>query len=476
MRNTKRRIEPLSFFNHSEISAHLEKMAAKGWMIEKIVNTGWVYRCTEPKTVRFAVSYFPKASEFDPEPSEEQKMFHDFCAHTGWQLVCMSAQMQIFCNEREDPVPIETDPELELQAIHASAKKGFIPSYIVLFLIGLLNGGLWVSSLLGDPLALLSDPTKLLTGFLWLLLALLCIVELGCYLAWHARAKTAAEHGEFLKTPSTSAFQKAVLLITLAGGIFWAVNYIIFGDSLQRLVAILMGVYMPALFVIVNATKEGLKRRKASRGVNRTVTILTSFAVAFAMMGTITFVTLWASEHGLFAERDEETYDYKGRTWILYQDELPLTVEDLVEVDFDGYVKERRGNASFLLGQLEMHQYPRYDAENRGDIPKLEYTVTEIRAPFLYEMCRNQAIDKQDETDNANIPEGFKRVYLEQDPAPWKANEAYRLAYQDTGALNRYLLCYDGRIIEISFDWEPDAAQMAVVAEKLAAGGLDERE
>ena len=29
MKNTKRRIEPLSFFNHTGISRHLEKMAAK---------------------------------------------------------------------------------------------------------------------------------------------------------------------------------------------------------------------------------------------------------------------------------------------------------------------------------------------------------------------------------------------------------------------------------------------------------------
>ena len=34
MKSTKRRIELLSFFNHTGISEHLEKMAAKGWMIE----------------------------------------------------------------------------------------------------------------------------------------------------------------------------------------------------------------------------------------------------------------------------------------------------------------------------------------------------------------------------------------------------------------------------------------------------------
>jgi len=467
MRRTKRRIEPLSFFDHTGISGHLEKMAAKGWMIEKITNVGWIYRHIEPKKVHFAVSYFPKASEFDPEPSEEQQMFLDFCAHTGWQLACTSAQMQIFYNELENPTPIETDPELELQSIHASAKKGFIPSYIVLVALTCLNGSLWISNLFGDPIDLLSSPTQLFTGFAWLLLGLLCIVEMVSYFRWYSRAKAAAEHGEFLKVPSTSKFQKAVLVIVIAGAIFWAVNYIIYGDTMKRWIAILMCVYMPALFVIVNAMKEFLKRKKASRGVNRTVTMLTSFIAAFAMMGLITFGTLYASNHGLFADKNEETYEYGGMTWVIHQDELPLVVEDLVDVDFDGYIKERRGSSSVFCGQLVMSQRPRFDAENYTDIPQLEYTMTIVNVPSLYEMCKKQIIDKEDETDNRNIPEGFKRVYLEQDPEPWKANEVYRLAYQNTGALNKYLLCYEDRIIEIRFDWEPTEEQMATVAKKL---------
>ena len=83
-------------------------------------------------------------------------------------------------------------------------------------------------------------------------------------------------------------------------------------------------------------------------------------------------------------------------------------------------------------------------------------------------MCKKQTIDKKDDTDHTDPPQGFKRVYLEQHPTPWEANEVYQLAYQDSGTLNSYLLCYDDRIIEIRFDWEPTVEQMAIVAEKLS--------
>lgn len=463
MKNTKRRIEPLSFFDHTGISNHLEKMAADGWMIEKITNTGWVYRRIKPKNIHFAVSYFPKASEFDPEPSEEQQMFHDFCAHTGWQLACTSAQLQIFYNERENPIPIETDPVLELQTIHASAKKSFIPSYILLLVIAFMNGGLFISNLLGDPIDLLSTPTKLFNGFAFLMLAVLCIVELVCYFRWHSKADAAAEHGEFLKVPSTSKFQKIVLILVIIGALFWAVNYIICGNNLQRWIAILMCIYMPALFIIVNAAKEFLKQKKVSRGVNRTVTTLTSFIMAFTMMGLITFVTFFASSHGLFADKDEDTYEHNGLTWVIHNDELPLVVEDLVNVDYDGYIKERRGNISLILGQLVMRQYPRFDADSCNDIPQLEYTMTIVKVPALYDICKEIMIH-----DEEYYRETKEKEYRIENAEPWGANEVYRLHDLEYGARNTYLLCYDKLIVEIHFDWEPTAEQIAIVSAKLA--------
>lgn len=97
-------------------------MAEKGWLLEEMSSYFWTYRRIAPKKIHFFVSYYPKASDFDPEPSEEQKDFQDFCAHTGWVLAGTSAQMQVFYNEREDPVPIETDPELEISTIDRAAK------------------------------------------------------------------------------------------------------------------------------------------------------------------------------------------------------------------------------------------------------------------------------------------------------------------------------------------------------------------
>ena len=40
MKDTKRRLEMFSFYDHTAIQAHLEKMARQGWMIDSISNFG----------------------------------------------------------------------------------------------------------------------------------------------------------------------------------------------------------------------------------------------------------------------------------------------------------------------------------------------------------------------------------------------------------------------------------------------------
>lgn len=462
MKNTRRRIELLSFYNHRGISSHLEKMAAKGWLLERITNTGWIYRRIEPAKLHFSVSCYPKASEFDPEPTEGQRTFFDFCEHTGWKLACTSAQLQIFYNAAENPVPIETEPDLEVQAIHASAKRSFLPAYLLLLLIAIMNGAIFVSHIIADPIDLLSSPSQLFTGFACVLLFVLCSAELVCYFRWYAKAKSAAEHGEFLETPNTSNLQKVILSIVAVAFLYWIINFTFGGDDLRKWLGIVMCVYMLSLIVIVNAVKQFLKQRKVSRSVNRTLTMLTSFVLAFAFMGLITFVTLYASSHGLFADKDEETYEHHGMTWVIHRDELPLTVEDLSEVDYDGYIKERRGSSSLLLGQFTMRQHPRYDAENYADIPQLDYTIVAVRLPALYDMCKERLISEKDDSDM-----GWE--YRAENAAPWGANEVYRLYDLEDGAKNSYLLCYADMLVEISFDWEPSAGQQKTVGEKLCA-------
>lgn len=65
------------------------------------------------------------------------------------------------------------------------------------------------------------------------------------------------------------------------------------------------------------------------------------------------------------------------------------------------------------------------------------------------------------------FPVGHRLVLKEQDPTSWGANEVYRLYQEEGWYMNWYLLCYEDRIIDIRFDWEPTTDDMAIVNQKL---------
>ncbi|MDO5401391.1 MAG: DUF2812 domain-containing protein [Eubacteriales bacterium] len=464
MKDKKRRFEVFSFYDRTGMERHLERMAEKGWMLEKMGAFGWVYRKIQPRRVRFAVSYFPSASEYDPDMTEEQREFQDFCRHTGWELAACSGQLQIFSNVRENPVPIETDPELEVENLHKTAKKSFLTSYFVLLAVSAMNLALGVSSLFDKPLELLSSVTDMFPLFAWGLLLILCAGELGCYYHWLYRARREAREGIFLETRGTSRLQRWILWVLLVGMALWLGSFLRKAPSMALWVtAVIVGVH-GLIFATVFGLKTYLKKRKVSANWNRALTLGLSFVIAFALVAGGIFTLIHASNAGLF-EGERETYEYRGSTFSVYRDKLPLTVEDLTAVQHpEEYNRRKTGDESPLLARLTMQQRPRLDAPHFQELPSLSYTVTEVKLPWLYGFCREQLLsERKDQVyDGGILVDRYEPV----DPAPWGAEEAYRV-YWSSGYLDKYLLCYNRTLVELTLDWEPTAEQMGIVGEKL---------
>ena len=454
MKTQKRRMEFFAFYNHTGIEKHFTKMAKKGWMIESISNFYWTYRKIDPKDIHFSVSYYPRASDFDPEPSEEQQTFHDFCAHTGWQLACTWHQMQVFYNEKESPIPLDTDPVLEVDTLHRACKKNFLPSNYLLFTLGLLFGGYFLAGIYFDPIGHLTNSSRLVSGFAYFCMLLLTSVELVTYFLWLRRSRKAAQDGNFLDTPNTAKFQLCVLILLLIAMIWWFANLFAADDPLMFWIAILMFLYIFATIFLVNGIKQGLKRLKASRGLNRFLTLAACFLLPMIMTGIVVNIFISANRAGVFDRTHTEN------------DTIPLSIADFMDVDMESYVQANGNHETFLLGQMHVNAFPHWDYEGFHKLPDLEYTVTTVKIPTLYNWCKAQIFRDADETNN-NIPEGHRNVYKEVDAAPWGANVVFRIYQEEGWWENKYLLCYEDRIVEIEFDWEPTTDDMSIVNQKL---------
>ena len=132
MRKTKRRMETLSFYDHTGMTCHWEKMARRGWLLDKMGGVLWRYRKIEPQRLRFAMTYFPEVTGFEPDTPAAQSDMQAFCAQAGWQLAANAGKFQVYYNEDPQAVELDTDPGIQLEVIHRAMKKNFLPSYALL--------------------------------------------------------------------------------------------------------------------------------------------------------------------------------------------------------------------------------------------------------------------------------------------------------------------------------------------------------
>lgn len=109
MKHTKREWMPLySFLDRKRVTDHLQTWppGAGCW-------TGWgpgpgTTGRTEPKQLRFAVTFFAGAGRFSPAPAAGLDTFQDYCAQAGWHRAASSDQVQVFYSE--DPAAVPSTP------------------------------------------------------------------------------------------------------------------------------------------------------------------------------------------------------------------------------------------------------------------------------------------------------------------------------------------------------------------------------
>lgn len=437
-----------SLYDWEDISHYLEEMAAKGWLLDKTGSSIWRFRRVPPQKLRFEVVFFPDSSAFDPGPTEGLQTMEDYCARDGWTLLSQWAQAQIFVNDREDPVPIETDPVVQVKTLHKAMKRNPLPAYFVLLALILCQLAMRLHEMRTDPVDFFSSPVSLGMLPFWLLLLGIQGYEIFYYFRWLHRARRAAEDGVFLPPQRSRRLLWGLLALAVLLMICANIHSTLYLKSL----VVWCGCYALILF-LVSLARDTMKRKGTSRGINRTVSVALSFLLTFVFMVGVT-VALIQGDH--LREQPPETYQFNGHTFEIWHDPLPLAVEDLAPAEGVRYSTRAGEEETFLLGKREYRQ----DALLGEDLdaPELEYTIVEVKAAFLYGSCRAAMMAEN---------ERFERQCCPADAAPWGAQEAWEI-YRHGELSGSWLLCFEGRLVELySRNLELTPERMALIGQRL---------
>jgi hypothetical protein len=466
----KRRIEFFSLCDFEAVEAHLSRMAARGWLLESAGQYWWTYRRAEPQKLTYAVTYFPEASSFNPEPPENQRVLYDYCAAAGWRLAAEWHQMQIFYTADLNPPPLETDEALRLETIHKAMQKNFLPSQLVMLALAVWQLLIQRSSFLRAPAGFLSSWANLLGVSLWLLLAALAVWTAAGYYLWYRRSrKSVAEGGACVR--GSFAARRAGSLLLLCVSLLFLVLSTLSIEPRFRLWAVLVAMCPIVLGIaLALGTKNGLKWAGVPGKTGLKVTIALSVVACLIVTGLVFTGFLHLLNSGFFERPAAELYtqtmpDGSTHTWELYRDTLPLTVEELDEsASLVHYSYERREQESFLLGYL----YGSQDVREIGsDAPSLAYELATVKWPPLYDTCRAAYLASFASQLNTDEIPGYEPYrWASADAEIWGAREAWQL-FRGDEPQGQYLVFRENKILRLWYDGPLTDAQIRTAAAKL---------
>ena len=448
-----------SFYDRTGIETHLEKMAAKGWMLEKMGRSFWTYHRMEPRAMHFSIVYFAPASEFDCAPGEEQQTFQDYCAEAGWTLAASWSQMLIFASDAEAPTPIETDAAVQLDTIHRAMKRNFLIAHTVLLALALFQLIRDVSDLWNHPTDSLANPALPFVLFCWAMITVLCVVEITAYLLWRRRALRAAEEeGRFTPTPSLRGFRRVCFALLLPSAALWLLS-LGTGLALIGVGAILV---VAAAQLVIAGIKGLMKRTGRSAAINRAVTLIAGFLLTCALF--IGFDT-WGARL-LRDPPGRETYTWQGDEYDVQPIPLPLTMEDLTDQPYEHVSREQRETRTFFLA--------RHGCRETVGLPQkqvsLYYEVTDILRPRLRDTVVRDRLENDDLVGYIGTRKlTLHRTWLpEEDPGAWGADAVYRRYLgKEQRPSSQFLLFYGDRMVETELAQEPTDSQQALVGARL---------
>ena len=452
---TKRELFLFSFYDHAGIARHLEQMAQKGWMLQRIrTNGAWIYRRIEPQKIHFAVTYFPRASDFHAQPTEDQQEFLDLCAAAGWSFVAQTFQMQIFCNTAENPVPLETDPAIQVENVHTAMWANYLPGNLI---IGFLGVALLFLALSRLEASIIHSLTSI--HFLFLVATAFLLLfymggEILRYYFWRRKAlRVAEEEGRFYplrggRLPNLLLAIAFLLLLILYG---WAAGWK-YAMYLLLSAAVILCIYQASY-----ALRDWLKRRNAKTGVNRVLSFLTTFLLIMGLQygqGLIRDSEWMAKD-----EHISQQYQFQGNTYTAYLDSLPLTAGDLMGVDDSLYSNRFYERSTVLASITSGSQYLRMDCFD-PELPQSFYYHI-YRSPL--DLALNSSLKWRIRYVEYTLFSDPLQSEQRLTPAPFGAKDAW---YRVSETFD-YLLRYEDVVIQLSFGWEPTTEQMETAIKTL---------
>ncbi len=460
MSKTVKRFMNFQFNHYTDLQQQLEKYAKEGLFLEKHGTFFWKFRRGEPKNTAYTVTYFPEGSMFNPHPTENQLTYYEYAQQSGWEFVTEINQMQIFCSDKPNPTPFDTDHGAKLANIKKCMRKSFLPSTIAIIVVFLLNIIIQITSLERTPIEFLSSYTRLFPLAVIVPVTIQHICILIGYISWCVKStRSVMQGGKCIeKTHKLQRTVKVILMIyTLSVLLAFIIGMVSGGDSFIMLLGMAQ---TPLLILIFGGAIRLMRRAKASATANRVVAYTLLIAVSFGYMFLVGLFIV----SNLGENQDAEEYrlvehqltDTVSQEYRLYSHDIPLTCQDIYgQDDYEFYSYEAHSTQTVFMSY---ENYSQSGLPAKDSPPKVSYDITRPKSKLMYDIATHDVL-----TPNY----WFDGTMAEIDPQPFYATKAYKLLNIDGDHFGDYTLFYEDKIVELYLEEVPTQKQMQIIGEIL---------
>ena len=441
------------YYDHTTMERHFEKMAGKGWALDRM-GIFWHYHRIEPKPLHYAVGYFPGGGVYAP-PTGEELTFEEYCEMAGWELAAEHGPMKIFCNERENPVPLETQADLQVENIRRGSRRIRIADGVV-GVIGWLIVIYFILSLYFDGVRTLSGGTGLTLTFMGLMLGNLWGSGVYYLSALVSKGKgKCTERPVFYAHQRTSCGFKNNYMVDYSRCNFYA-------STAGKILVLLILVGYWIVYYLQDIIRNGMR----DKGISTVVNIGINFGIAFLIF----FFVINGYRHLLSSDAEdyygnyyENYYEKNGFHWD--GQENPLTLQELAGPEFDGqgYIDTQNIQSSVFLSRMEIEQFYNETLSGAKGDPGyyLEYVVAKVKLDPLYGFIRSSMERTYGSGENWKPVDSWETG--ERGVRQIRQTEFSRKGQK----IYRYLICMKDRIMKIDLSFAPDKVQQEKIVETL---------
>ena len=425
MKNTKYMLIDAQLYDYAYIEEKLTRLAAEGWHPEKVGTMLWKFRRGEPKQVRYAVTFAPSASAFNSRPTEAEEDLADLCAQAGWVRVGTQAQRHIYRNDDPNATPLETDEGERLKNIRKTMRKHFFPMEVLMIFLFLMQFFMHFHTMTRYPGRTLSSPMMVTTLGMCLFVAAIHGILLLDSALWLRRARRAVDSGEAIP----------------ANRFYRSFRWVIWAFLILYLLCLLWTVGLGFLsWVVITSTVVLLgsvggialcKRMNAPRWVNILVPPVFGILVIAVLAPLLVF-----------------SFDSFEPTTV---EDLPVTLTQLTgETGTQREIMQE--DSSFLSS------YGRYWDSGEDDV-RITYTIVDVKCPLFYDMLLNE---QEQQFMQSSL---YSYLPIEEELRDQFDAEYVRHSRNNTG--DRWLICWDSRIVNLRASWELTEEQIDIIVEQL---------